>query len=136
MSTTDQSPSPEIAPGVEQARELDRVVNDPIRLMILGVLSGGAEEVSFKFLQEIMHMTPGNLGFQMSKLEDAGYVQVHKSFKGKIPVTSYSITAAGEEAIELQMQHWEAITQGLKRQKEEKRRRKQKNAPQPLPGVS
>lgn len=135
MSTTDQSSSPEIAPGVEQARELDRVVNDPIRLMIMGVLSG-AEEVSFKFLQEILQMTPGNLGFQMSKLEDAGYILVHKSFKGKIPVTSYSLTAAGEEAIALQMQHWEAITQGLKRQKEEKRRRKQKNAPQPLPGVS
>ena len=135
MTTDDPSPISEIPPGVKQARELDRVVNDPVRLMILGILYG-AEEVSFKFLQEIMQMTPGNLGFQMSKLEEAGYVQVHKSFKRKIPTTGYSLTTAGEEAIALQLQLWEAYKQGLKSQQEEKQRRKQKNAPQPLPGVS
>lgn len=136
MATNDQPPGPEIASGVKQARELDRMINDPTRLMILGILYG-SEEISFKFLQEIMQMTPGNLGSQMSKLAEAGYIQVHKSFiNGKIPTTGYSLTTAGEEAIAQQMQRWEAYAQALKRQKEEQRRRKQKNSPQPLPGVS
>lgn len=136
MATNDQSPGPEIAPGVKQMRELDRMLNDSTRLMILGILYG-TEGVPFKFLQEIMQMTPGNLGFQMSKLAEAGYVQVHKSFiNGKIPTTSYSLTPAGEEAIALQLQRWETYGQALKSQKEAQRRRKQKNAPQPLPGIS
>ena len=140
MATNDPAPLPEIAPGVEQARELDRVVNDPIRLMILGILHG-TEEMNFKLLQALMKLTPGNLGSQMAKLEEASYVQVRKSFKGKIPSTSYSLTPAGEEAIALHMQRLEAFKQGLQRQDKEKRRRQQKNStaqsntPQLLPGV-
>lgn len=141
MAASDQSSSPDIAPGLEQARETERLVSDPIRLMILGVLNGD-EELSFKWLEAVVKLSPGNLGFQMSKLEEAGYITVHKRFKGKTPSTSYSLTPAGKEAITRHLQRMDAFKQGIQTQDEEKRRKALENAdtkqdaPKLQPGIS
>ncbi len=78
--------------------ELDRVIHEPARLRILMVLSG-AEEADFNFLLTALGMTKGNLSSHMDRLEQAGYVEIQKSFEGKIPHTGYRLTAAGRKAL-------------------------------------
>jgi DNA-binding transcriptional ArsR family regulator len=79
--------------------ELDRVIHEPARLAILTILSA-ADEVEFKFLEQMIGLTRGNLSSHMSKLEAASYVVVLKSYRERVPVTSYRITAAGREALD------------------------------------
>ncbi len=86
-------------PDVQGLLELDRLVHEPARLAILTVLAA-ADEVEFKFLEEAIGLTRGNLSSHVSKLEEAGYVAVAKSFRGRIPVTSYRLTAEGRKALE------------------------------------
>ncbi len=84
----------------ERLREiagLDRMVHEPARLMILMVLDG-AGEADFVYLQRECGMTQGNLSSHLARLEAAGYVEVKKTFKGKLPLTVCSLTAKGREA--------------------------------------
>lgn len=85
--------------------ELDRLVHEPARLAILTVLAE-AETVEFRFLEEVTGLTKGNLSSHAAKLEAGGYVEVIKEFRGKTPVTSFRITAAGREAL---ARYWERL---------------------------
>jgi len=87
--------------------DLDRVVHEPARLAILTVLAE-AEQVEFKFLETITRLTKGNLNSHATRLEAAGYVEVLKAFRGKIPVTSFRITPAGREALR---RYWVRMTE-------------------------
>lgn len=78
---------------------LDRLVHEPARLAILTILMG-AEEVEFKFLEATTGLTKGNLSSHAAKLEEAGYLKVEKSFRGRIPVTSFRLTREGRAAVE------------------------------------
>ncbi len=100
-------------PAVAALLDLDRVVHEPARLAILTVLSA-AEEVQFKFLEEVLGLTKGNLSSHVSKLEEAGYLTVSKEFAGKLPVTSYRITARGRKALEAYRSRLLAGLQGSK----------------------
>jgi len=79
--------------------EADRIVHEPARLAILALLHSirGAD---FLYLQEETGLTKGNLSSHLSRLEDAGYVEIDKTFKGKIPRTLCRITADGRLAFE------------------------------------
>ncbi len=77
---------------------LDRVVHEPARFLILSILAS-AKEVEFKFLESSTGLTRGNISSHASKLEEAGYLEVHKAFRGKIPVTSFRITREGSKAL-------------------------------------
>lgn len=101
------------APGLQSLLEVDRLVHEPARLAILTVLAS-AEEVQFKFLEEALGLTRGNLSSHVSKLEDAGYLTVTKAFEEKLPVTSYRITGRGRKALET---YRAAMLQGLGRGK-------------------
>ena len=79
--------------------DLDRLVHEPARLAILMVLAA-AERVEFKFMEAVTRLTKGNLNSHATMLETAGYVEVLKEFRGKLPVTSFRITPAGREALE------------------------------------
>jgi DNA-binding transcriptional ArsR family regulator len=85
-------------PDVRAFLGLDRLVHEPVRLAILTVLAE-AQEVEFRFLEQVMGLTRGNLSSHASKLEEAGYIEVIKAFRGKVPVTSYRITEAGRSAL-------------------------------------
>src|SRR5664279_2191568 len=74
--------------------EVDRVVHEPARLMIMALLSG-AKEADFLFLMRETGLTKGNLSSHLAKLEDGGYVEVEKTFRGKIPLTIIRLTADG-----------------------------------------
>lgn len=78
--------------------ELDRVVHEPARLAILTVLAE-ADEVEFRFIEAVTGLTRGNLSSHASRLEEAGYITVQKAFRGRTPVTSYRMTAAGRDAL-------------------------------------
>ena len=76
---------------------LDRVIHEPARLMLVALLSS-LESADFLFLLKESSMTKGNLSVHLSRLEQAGYLRVEKTFQGKIPHTEYSLTAKGKTA--------------------------------------
>lgn len=78
--------------------ELDRLIHEPARLLIVTILSS-AESADFLFLQRETELTKGNLSAHLRKLEDAGYVKIQKTFKGKLPLTVCKLTAAGTKAV-------------------------------------
>ena len=79
--------------------DLDRLVHEPARLAILTVLAS-AGEVDFLFLLQVTGLTKGNLSAHAQKLEGAGYVVSRKSFRGRIPATSFTLTPEGRSALE------------------------------------
>jgi len=82
--------------------ELDPVIHAQARLRVMTTLSAVAEgdKLAFPRLQELLDMTPGNLSAHVRKLEDAEYVTVEKSYRGRTPVSWVSITRRGRRAFE------------------------------------
>src|SRR5512144_990942 len=78
--------------------ELDRLIHEPARLLIVTILSSVAS-ADFLFLQRETGLTKGNLSAHLSKLEEAGYVKIEKTFKGKLPLTVCKLTTAGQKAL-------------------------------------
>lgn len=60
----------------------------------------GVDAAEFVFIKEKTGATAGNLSVQLDKLSKAGYISVVKSFKGKKPVTTCSVTKIGIKAFE------------------------------------
>ena len=78
---------------------LDRVIHEPARLMLVALLSS-VESADFLFLLKESSLTKGNLSVHLSRLEEAGYVQTEKTFRGKIPHTEYRLTPKGKSAFD------------------------------------
>ena len=92
--------------------ELDRLIHEPARLLIVTILST-VESADFLFLQRETDLTKGNLSAHLRKLEESGYVDIEKTFKGKLPLTVCKLTEAGQEAFNgyrQQMQNFIAKT--------------------------
>ena len=77
--------------------DLDRVIHEPSRLLILTVLYPVAS-MDYLHLQKVLGYTQGNLSSHLAKLEAAGYVALEKKFKGKYPLTICSLTKKGRAA--------------------------------------
>ena len=77
--------------------EVDRVIHEPARLMIVAILAV-ADQADFLYLLNETGLTRGNLSAHLSKLEDAGYVQIQKTFRGKVPQTLVNLTPEGQTA--------------------------------------
>jgi DNA-binding MarR family transcriptional regulator len=84
-------------PSLASLTELDRVVHEPARLVVMSLLYV-VDSADFTFLMNQTGLTWGNLSAHMSKLEEASYVEVEKSFKGRRPNTSFRLTSQGREA--------------------------------------
>jgi DNA-binding HxlR family transcriptional regulator len=78
---------------------LDRVIHEPARLILVALLSS-VESADFLFLLKESNLTKGNLSVHLSRLEEAGYLQTEKTFRGKIPHTEYRLTSKGKSAFE------------------------------------
>ena len=78
---------------------LNRIVHEPARLKILAYLSV-VSSADFVYLLSRTGLTWGNLSSHMSKLENAGYIEVHKEIKDKRPHTMLAITEEGQQAFE------------------------------------
>ncbi len=80
-------------------KDLDPLLHSQLRLAVMSLLLG-LESAEFTFIKEKTNSTAGNLSVQLDKLANAGYIMVEKSFKGKKPVTTCSITKKGIRAFE------------------------------------
>ncbi|MBI5841648.1 MAG: transcriptional regulator [Chloroflexi bacterium] len=89
----------------EELANLDKLIHEPARLAILTALSACAS-ADFIFLRRITGLSDGNLSAHLSKLEEAGLVQIEKQFFEKKPNTQIQITPKGLNAIQ---QHWEQL---------------------------
>ena len=78
---------------------LDPLLHSELRLAIMSILISSAE-VDFRYLKEQTNATYGNLSVQIDKLNAAGYIEVTKTFKGKMPCTICRITQQGIDAFE------------------------------------
>ena len=84
---------------------LDRLIHEPARLVLMANLAV-VDEADFVFLSRQTGFTAGNISSHMTRLEDAGYVELEKGFVGKRPRTVYRLTEAGRAAFE---QYREAV---------------------------
>jgi DNA-binding MarR family transcriptional regulator len=76
---------------------IDEVIHGRLRLGVMAYLSG-AESADFNTLKARLQATDGNLSVHLRKLEEAGYVAIHKGFAGRKPLTTVRLTEAGREA--------------------------------------
>jgi DNA-binding HxlR family transcriptional regulator len=79
--------------------DLDRIIHEPGRLMIIALLFA-VDRADFLYLQHETSMNKGTLSSHLSRLEDAGYVAVTKTYRGKVPQTLLCLTGAGRKAFE------------------------------------
>lgn len=85
------------AQELQKIVDIDRVVHEPARLLILSYLYV-VESADFLFLLRQTNLTKGNLSSHLMKLEKAGYVNIEKKFVEKIPRTLLSLTKEGRKA--------------------------------------
>ena len=90
--------------------ELDDLLQHRARLGA-SVLLARHEQLSFSRLKVLLQETDGNLGAQLRKLEDAGYVSVRKEFQNRRPVTWYGLSAKGKRALSQHLANLERLIQ-------------------------
>ncbi len=80
-------------------KELNPLLHSELRLAVMSILVS-VEEAEFSYLKQQTGATAGNLSVQIDKLNKADYVEVIKTFKGKMPCTLCRITPQGVDAFE------------------------------------
>ncbi len=98
--------------GLDDLSNIDRIIHEPARLMILAHLYV-VERADFLFLTRQTGLTAGNLSSHLSKLETAGYVSIKKEFIGRKPHTILSLTNNGRDAFDAYRQKLEQILDQL-----------------------
>ena len=78
---------------------LDPILHSQLRLAVISLLVG-VDSAEFNYLVEKTNATKGNLSIQLTRLKEAGYISVNKSFRNNYPLTSCSITPKGAEAFD------------------------------------
>ncbi len=85
-------------------KDLDPLLHSQLRLSIISLLVS-VKEAEFAFLKEKTGATAGNLSVQITKLSDAGYVEVIKSFRDNYPLTTCKITKKGIKSFEIYVEN-------------------------------
>jgi DNA-binding MarR family transcriptional regulator len=93
------------------AAGFDELIHAPTRLEIVSLLAA-AQWADFKYIRDELGLSDSALSKQLSTLESAGYVEIRKSFVGKRPRTSASLSKTGRRAFE---QHVAALQQIIAR---------------------
>lgn len=83
--------------SAEKFEPLDPVIHSQVRLAVMSILIS-VKQADFNFLKKATETTDGNLSTHLSKLEEAGYISVKKTFRGKKPLTTCSLTEKGRIA--------------------------------------
>lgn len=91
-----------------EALSLDSLIHERTRLGIVSALAGH-ERMAFTELRDALGLTDGNLSAHARKLEEAGYLETHKSFVDRTPRTEYELTPYGRAELERYLDHLEAI---------------------------
>lgn len=79
--------------------DLDPLLHSQLRLAIISMLVS-SEKVEFTYIKEETKAAAGNISIQIKKLQEAGYINVEKTFKNNYPNTMLSITDKGVQAFE------------------------------------
>ena len=77
-------------------KELDPLLHSQLRLAVISLLMS-ADVAEFTYIREQTGATAGNLSIQITKLKDAGYIEVEKKFRNNYPQTLCRITILGRE---------------------------------------
>jgi DNA-binding transcriptional ArsR family regulator len=85
--------------GIQRLRSVDKLIHEPARLNIMTHLYV-VESADFLFMMRQTGLTFGNLSAHMSKLEEAGYIEIIKEFVGKKPHTMLKLTENGRKAFD------------------------------------
>jgi DNA-binding MarR family transcriptional regulator len=111
----EQQQSAKIVKAAETvSMELDKLIHERLRLGIVSALAA-TDSMSFGDLKNLLQTTDGNVSVHARKLEEAGYIECEKSFRGRMPLTEYKITAEGRSALERYLNHMEALIKAMKR---------------------
>jgi DNA-binding transcriptional ArsR family regulator len=94
-------------------KDLDPILHSQLRLAVVSILVS-VEKADFAYLKEQTEASSGNLSVQITKLKEAGYIDVRKKFKGNFPQTICRITNLGRERFE---EYVRAISEYLKPEK-------------------
>ena len=78
-------------------KNLDPILHSQVRLAIMNILVN-VESAEFSYLLENIETTKGNLSFQITKLKEAKYIRVKKTFRKNYPLTILKITEKGLDA--------------------------------------
>ncbi len=105
-------PEPLSAPNLATITEIDRVIHEPARLALMATLYV-LDSADYTFLMNLTGITWGNLSAHISKLDESGYIEVEKSFKGKRPNTMLRLTPHGRAAFQSYRQKMKSLLDGL-----------------------
>jgi DNA-binding transcriptional ArsR family regulator len=92
---------------------LDPIIHVRVRLGLVSALAV-EESLTFNELKERLDTSDGNLSVHARRLEDAGYVEIQKSFEGRIPRTDYRLTETGREALHRYLDHMESLIERVR----------------------
>jgi len=79
--------------------DLDPILHSQLRLSIVSILIT-VGEANFSFIKDTTKAAAGNISIQITKLQEAGYINVEKTFKNNYPNTTIALTSKGREAFE------------------------------------
>jgi DNA-binding MarR family transcriptional regulator len=99
--------------GTTNPVALDPIIHVRVRLGIVSALAV-EESLTFNELKERLETSDGNLSVHARRLEEAGYVEIRKSFEGRIPRTDYRLTKTGREALQRYLDHMEALIERVR----------------------
>ena len=86
-------------PSLDELRSLGGLLDHRVRLAICVLLSKH-DAMSFSRLKQVLEEKDGSLGTHLRKLEDAGYLVIDKTYRGRRPVTWYQLTCAGQNRLQ------------------------------------
>ena len=103
---------PDAASVASNLKEIDRLIHEPARFSVMALLYV-VESADFIFLKNQTDLSWGNLSAHLSKLEEAGYISVEKTFKGKRHNTELRLTPAGRQAFQAYRIQLQQLLDGL-----------------------
>lgn len=103
----------DVETGTTNPAALDPIIHVRVRLGIVSALAV-EESLTFNELKDRLETSDGNLSVHARKLEEAGYVEILKSFEGRMPRTDYRLTATGRQALQHYLDHMEALIERVR----------------------
>jgi len=77
---------------------VDEVIHGRVRLGVMAYLAGTGGSAEFNEIKKRLNATDGNLSVHLMKLEEAGYVDIEKTYAGKKPLTRVHLNDTGRDA--------------------------------------
>ena len=105
--------SMDVQTGSANPAALDPIIHVRVRLGIVSALAV-EDSLTFNELKERLDTSDGNLSVHARRLEEAGYVEIRKSFEGRIPRTDYRLTESGRQALQRYLDHMEALIERVR----------------------